>query len=187
MCSYFAIMMILIFVDFNFLNCFMLFCFLLILSIHFFKLIPSVKVDTTQICIQIHKYWNFFLFLISMIAISRYLFQFLSFPLIYQNIYTSTSFDTLMKDLAILGLKIYETNCFEAEKNGNPCTSDPSNLRLGVLSDTLLVFFTLLAKNYLRMVFIYEQKLQFIALSPEKKIRRKGSFQKVFCLIINIY
>ena len=85
-----------------------------------------------------------------------------------------------MKDLGILGLKIYENNCFETQQNGNPCISDPSNLRMGVLPDTLLVFFTLLAKNYLRMVFIYEQKLQFIALSPEKKIRRKGSLQKVF-------
>ena len=77
--SYFVIMMILIFVDFNFLNCFVLICFLFILAVHLFKIIPSDKSNFNLIGLQIHKYWSCFLFLVSIIAITRYLYQFLSF------------------------------------------------------------------------------------------------------------
>ena len=167
-------MNLLIFVEFNLINCGILFLLLIVMIIHFFNTIKSEKVFSNEVYLKMHKYWSFFLVIVALVALMRYLYQFMAFDLIYEQLLQQLSFNYINEHGKIIGLAIYETICFEEKKKGNSCLEDSSKLRLGFLPDLFLLFFTLIVKNYLKMVVIYE-KNERIANSPLYK--RTSSFK----------
>ena len=76
--AYLAISMILIFYQINIINSILLFFILVIIIIHSFNLQNS---DSEAHYTSMLKYWTFFLILVMLVTLTRYVFQFLRYKI----------------------------------------------------------------------------------------------------------
>lgn len=175
MVSLLIIMLILVFVDFSIINCVLLLIFLLIILIYFFK---NISTENENFYLNFHKFhyfWNFFLLSISLVLLTRYLYQFTALKFIYEKVKEQTSFKFIRENSQLIGLVIFETDCLD--KPIFLCSPDTSLVRNGLLPDIFLFFFSLIAKTYLRLVFISEKNQKSKALINSefsKKIKSSG-------------
>lgn len=151
-------MCLLIFDEFNLLNSFLLFYFLIILMIYFSALISQEKEQFLTFHKRLDYLWTSFLIMIVIIFLTRYIYQFTSLDYIYEKVNDQVSFQVVMENSNIIGLKIFETKCFQQKKGLGFCKPDNSQLRDGLLPNILLFFFALMIKNYFRLIVVSQQK-----------------------------
>lgn len=168
MVSVLIIMLILVFIDFSIINCTLLLVFLVIILVYFCNNISAENEDFYQNYHKFHYFWNFFLLSISLVLLTRYLYQFTAIKLVYSQVKEQVSFKIIRENSQFIGLVLFETDCLE--KPIFQCAPDTSLVRNGLLADIFLLFFALIAKTYLRLIFVSSGKLQK-STGFSKKIR----------------